>query len=394
MMNLGKRRKFTLLTLFLSGMGLGAALWLATRYTLTTRCEDWTSWRHFREAFVREGGRVVDIDTPRQHTVSEGQAYALFFALVANDRQTFEAVLQWTEDHLAQGDLTAHLPAWHWGRRDDDNWGMLDANPASDADLWIAYTLIEAGRLWDDYRVAALGGTIANRILREDVQDLPGLGPTLLPGPTGFHPTDDVWRLNPSYVPLQLVRRMAALFPDTAWAAVFESSRRLIIESADHGFAPDWVLYQRDRGFLPDPATAGAGSYDAIRVYLWAGMLPAEEPARSTVLQALAGMSRHVIQHGVPPESVDTRSGEIKGTGPAGFSAALLPFLEANGATGALTEQRQRLEANPPDADARAYYAQALASFGLGYTERRFRFVADGALVPAWDRRCVRLQRR
>ena len=48
---------------------------------------------------------------------AKGQSYALFFALVANDQATFDKVLAWTERHLAEGDLSARLPAWLWGEK-------------------------------------------------------------------------------------------------------------------------------------------------------------------------------------------------------------------------------------------------------------------------------------
>src|SRR5207253_9506464 len=105
----------------------------------------------------------------------------------------------WTENNLAQGDLTAHLPAWIWGKRDDGSWGVIDTNPAADADLWIAYTLLEAGRLWQERRYTALGSVIAARIVRDETATLPGLGRTVLPGPVGFRLRADAWRLNPSY---------------------------------------------------------------------------------------------------------------------------------------------------------------------------------------------------
>ncbi|MEK9939779.1 MAG: glycosyl hydrolase family 8, partial [Methylotenera sp.] len=78
-------------------------------------------------------------------TTSEGQAYALFFALVANDQPQFERLLQWTQLNLAQGNLATNLPAWHWGQKADGSWGVIDGNSASDADIWIVYTLLEAG---------------------------------------------------------------------------------------------------------------------------------------------------------------------------------------------------------------------------------------------------------
>src|SRR5258705_10078856 len=108
-------------------------------------------WRSYTSAFMDDQVRVIDHDAS-DRTTSEAQAYAMFFALVANDRARFDGLLRWTELNLASGDLTAHLPAWLWGRRPNREWEILDANSASDADVWMAYTLLEAGRVWEHPR--------------------------------------------------------------------------------------------------------------------------------------------------------------------------------------------------------------------------------------------------
>ena len=130
-------------------------------------------------------GRVID-RTAQDRTTSEGQAYAMFFAVVANDPALFDRLLRWTEDDLAKGDLGANLPAWHWERRRGGDWGVVDANSASDADLRMAYALLEAGRLWRAARYDALGRKLLAGVARREVASLPGLGPTLLPAPQGF----------------------------------------------------------------------------------------------------------------------------------------------------------------------------------------------------------------
>ncbi|RXL80038.1 hypothetical protein EO238_31810, partial [Citrobacter sp. AAK_AS5] len=75
------------------------------------------------------------------------------------------------------------------------------------------------------------------------------------------------------------------------------------------------------------------GSFDAIRVYLWAGLLAAEDPFQSEILKHLAPMVTLVARQGTPPLTVDSRQGTAEGTGPWGFSAALAPFLQAAGAS-------------------------------------------------------------
>lgn len=242
----------------------------------------WPAWDSYRIRFISNDGRVIDSHTVRKHTVSEAQAYALFFSLVANDRKSFDLVLQWTENNLAAGDLTSRLPAWQWGLRSDGSWGVVDANAASDADLWIVYALGEAGRLWNEPRYTRLAASIAARILKEETAEIPGLGLTVLPGPVGFQLNDKTWRLNPSYLPMQLMDWMAHQGFDPAWTRIQESSLRLLIESAPRGFSPDWAIYEVGKGFREDNTSGqrGEGGYDAIRVYLWAGMLAEDVPYR------------------------------------------------------------------------------------------------------------------
>src|SRR5215470_19858859 len=97
--------------------------------------QDWQSlWKSYAAKFMDNQIRVIDHDAG-DRTTSEGQAYAMFFALVANDRPRFDGLLHWTELNLADGDLSSHLPAWLWGQRQDKSWGVRDANSAADADL-------------------------------------------------------------------------------------------------------------------------------------------------------------------------------------------------------------------------------------------------------------------
>lgn len=359
----------------------------------------WPDWEHFKQDTVSADGRVIDRSTPQQTTVSEGQAYALFFALVANDRATFDRVLNWTQNNLAQGDLSTHLPAWIWGRRESKaadgaktatpEWGVIDENAASDADLWIAYTLLEAGRLWHERSYTALGTVLASNILTRETAVLPGLGRTVLPGPVGFHPKEDTWRLNPSYVPLQVMHRLISALPAQAgWKAVFDSSVKVVINTAPHGFSPDWVIYQRDRGFLPDEASKAESAYNAIRVYTWAGMLAQDAPARASVLDAFKPLADYVASHGFPPERVDTQTGTVgSNAGNAGFSAAVVPYLAALGRQDLAAAQAARTRSLAGEAPL-GYYSQVLALFGLGHHDGLYRFDGDGALVPAWTTTC------
>src|SRR5262245_31881830 len=135
-------------------MRLASLLGLLVLVGATCACGErvWPQlWTNYTAAFMDDQTRVIDHDAGAR-TTSEGQAYAMFFALVADDRPRFERLVGWTERNLASGDLTAHLPAWLWGHAPDKAWGVLDANSASDADVWMAYSLLEAGASWNNPR--------------------------------------------------------------------------------------------------------------------------------------------------------------------------------------------------------------------------------------------------
>jgi endo-1,4-beta-D-glucanase Y len=350
---------------------------------------EWPRWQQFKRDFLSADGRVIDVGSADSRTVSEGQSYALFFALVANDRPAFDTILQWTEQHLAQGDLTAHLPAWLWGRADDGQWQVLDANASSDADLWIAYALLEAGRAWRERSYTARGAVLARRVLDEETATVPGLGLTLLPGPAGFHPAPDVWRVNPSYSPPQVIRGIATRLPDDArWTRLLASTAHVLTDAAPHGFAPDWALYRAKQGFAPDPQTQAESAYNAIRVYLWAGMLDPRDPLAPALLAHFAPFAGFIAAHGAPPEKVDTTSGSAGANmGNAGFSAAAVPLLDARGEHALADAQIARAE-QLNRATPSGYYSSVLSLFALGWRDGRYRFAADGTLDPQWSSPC------
>jgi len=338
------------------------------------KCEIWPDWNNFKKTFISDEGRVVDHSVAQGITTSEGQSYALMFALIANDRVSFDQILRWTENNLAYGDLTANLPAWKWGKRTDDSWGVIDDNAASDADLWIAYVLNEAGQQWKIPRYTALSELLASRILREETTFIPDLGLVLLPGPKGFQLSDTAWRLNPSYMPIQIFRRFATIYPKSDWQKLIESSIAVITESAPHGFVPEWVDYHVGKGFQADidPALMGVG-FNAIRVYLWAGMLDKHDAVHRTLLKHLVPMGSYVGNNGTPGENTS-----------AGFSSALLPFLKAVSMSNSLHLQRKRIIALAPLKRTDNYYDQVLTLFGLGWLEGRYKFDRNGQFIPRW----------
>lgn len=361
----------------------------SSAYAVASHCRSsWPAWESFKNNLISHDGRVIDYSSEANKTTSEGQAYALFFALVANDRDTFDHLLDWTENNLAPNDFSAELPAWAWGKDSDGNWKILDKNSASDADLWMAYTLGEAGRLWNDRGYLALSSLLSNRILQDETFEASRLGLVLLPGIHGFVLDENRLRLNPSYLPMQLLKWFATHGEDPRWDALYKSSRKIILEASLGGYAPEWVIFDQKLGrVLQDEAESdGVGSYNAIRVYMWAGMMHGDDPTRQALLEKLLPMGHYIRNHGAPPESIHILTGEANGIGSSGFSAAMLPFLQAAGLNKVAEQQLQRIESSPIAAN--NYYDQVLSLFALGWREKLYRFNSTGDITPLWKSTC------
>lgn len=57
------------------------------------------SWAAYRRQFIQADGRVIDRESD-DRTVSEGQAYAMLRAVLADDPATFALTLNWAETNL------------------------------------------------------------------------------------------------------------------------------------------------------------------------------------------------------------------------------------------------------------------------------------------------------
>jgi endo-1,4-beta-D-glucanase Y len=93
--------------------------------------------------------------------------------------------------------------------------------------------------------------------------------------------------------------------------------------------------------------------------------------------------------HPLPPRRVDENGTVQEADGPVGFSAAVVPYLQALSMKSEAKSQMDRLAALKDPAtglygrDA-LYYDQNLALFATGWSEQRFRFDRQGRLKLKW----------
>ncbi|WP_144874599.1 glycosyl hydrolase family 8 [Microbacterium sp. 1.5R] len=209
-----------------------------------------------------EDGRVIRRDEGGD-TVSEGQAYGLFAAVIADDEEQFDEIWDWTTAELVRED---GLLAWRW-----DDGKVVDDEPATDADLDAARALVLAGdRFGRDDLLAdgvELATVIADRLTAQTAQ-----GRILLPGL--WAADREPYAYNPSYASPVAFDVLGAATGDPRWAELQAGSAQVtsdILDATD--LPPDWAQVHADGLIEPMPGPRGGGEavqygFDAPRLLL------------------------------------------------------------------------------------------------------------------------------
>lgn len=278
------------------------------------------SWAAYRQRFIQADGRVIDWESDAR-TVSEGQAYAMLRAVLADDAATFDRTLNWAENNLrrsapeqansadpAQNQRPDSLWAWKWGQDPQGNWGILDQNFASDADLDAITALILASRRWNRPDYLELAQTKLNDLWQLSTVAAPDKPSKryFLPGPTAaFQPQPNQIYLNPSYLAPYAFRLFAQVDRTHNWLGLVDSSYEVLqnsVQLSQVKLPSDWIALNLETGQFQAPPAAtrlrSTYSFDAYRVW-WRVALDAvwfEEPRAKAFLQEHLGFLQQLWQ--------------------------------------------------------------------------------------------------
>ncbi|MCD8338979.1 MAG: cellulase [Burkholderiales bacterium] len=353
-------------------MKLKLLLVAALAFCLNTAFAAWPLWDEFKACNLTEEGRVVDYSDAKLITTSEGQSYGMFFSLVANDRESFDKILDWTEKNLGEDQ-----PAWLWGIPDgkDGHPGkVLDTNNATDSDMWIAYCLLEASRLWNAPQYAEKAKNYIAK-LKELVREIPTIGKVLLPGRVGFE-EKGVITLNPSYYPLFILRRFAE--EDPSWLPILQGLVTAMVRSSPTGIAPDWAKFDPE-GKLVDQDKM-QGSWNAIRTYLWAGIMSPRDPIYGRIKNQFTPMIALLKIVNIPPEQINIGTLTANDFDVNAFGACFLPYVSRDKSGGLIRTILTRTKMQKEN-----YYRNCLTMFGLGFDYKQYAFDERGRFFRPKD---------
>lgn len=232
---------------------------VAACFTFAVGAAD-ADWETFKQGFVDAGGRVVDTGQGRiSH--SEGQGFAMLFAVHYGDRAAFDRLWEWTRRNLQVRDDA--LLAWRW----DEKGGVTDRNNAVDGDVLVAWALLRAADKWRQPEHAAAGARIAADVRRKAMRRSTH-GLVLLPGQEGFDKPEGM-TINLSYWVYPALRELARADPAPEWDELARSGIAILQYSyfGRWRLPPDWLrLGER---VVPAGTPPERFGFDAVRIPIY-----------------------------------------------------------------------------------------------------------------------------
>ena len=226
------------------------------------------SWSSYKKKFITPDGQVIDPQTGK--TTSEGQAYAMLRAVVADDIDTFKLIWNWTRFHL-QFRKEDKLFSWVWGKRPDGTTGVIDSGFATDADIDIATALVLGSRRWKLPELETEATKIINDIWRQAVIKVGNSDYYLIAGSWAGY--GDIATVNPSYLSPAAFKLFSEIDESHNWLELRFDSYQLLNRLAKRtktGLIPDWIGIDKQTGEIVAPSQKELSrtfGYDAMRVY-------------------------------------------------------------------------------------------------------------------------------
>jgi endoglucanase len=215
----------------------------------------------FLAGYVTSDGRVIRHDQGGD-IVSEGQAYAMLIAEVAQRPALVRTIWSWTAAHLGNSDGLFASHATGTGQ-------ILDPHSATDADTLIAYALLRyAGA--DQADLHREGRRVADAVLSQESVTLPGGAPLPVAGPWA----KATKTVDPSYLMPSVFAGLAGLTGDDRWNRAAAAAVTMVDALTNGGrlLPPDWARLSGNHLVpIPNPG-GGAGvqySFDAARLPIW-----------------------------------------------------------------------------------------------------------------------------
>lgn len=269
-------------------------------------------WEFYKKNFIHSYGQVID--PSNGNTTSEGQSYAMLRSVWIQDKETFENVWRWTQDHMQfRGD--DNLLSWLW--KEDK---VQDTGSATDGDIDIALALLLAGRQWNDGQYIDDAVQIIDDIWEKEVVSVNGH--YYLTAGSGAERKNG-YLINPSYFSPHAYRLFASVDPTHPWEELADDTYYALtqVSNPDTGLPPNWSLLTKEGKFITakeyiTDSEIDSYGFDAFRTFFRVGLDAQwfDSPKASLYLSKVRPFFENEWQSNAQIFSIYKTSGESRAT--------------------------------------------------------------------------------
>lgn len=226
------------------------------------------SWDNFVDDHFVEYGQIIDNNNNGIST-SLMQTNAMVRAVIDGDRNSFNGIWQWTQDHM-QNRLQDKLLSSTWEKDDNGIYGIGDANTTSLADMQAAYALLQAYERWGSPDDLADAKEIIADIWDQEVFLIDG---QYVLSAFATNQLNAVL-VNPSYLSPTYLKSFIE-HDDNDWSSVVDDSYAFLgqIQNQSTGLFPNWLQPDGSGGYVSAAAQVGAVGdiygYESFRIPFW-----------------------------------------------------------------------------------------------------------------------------
>ncbi|GLQ74286.1 glycosyl hydrolase family 8 [Vibrio penaeicida] len=237
------------------------SLVVSTNAMALAMCEsDIGMWHTFKNSFVNQDGRVVDVGN-QGISHSEGQGYGMLIAEYFGDKATFDRMWHWTKKNLQRKE--DGLFSWKWQPKKPH---IPDRNNASDGDVLIAWALQRAQKQWSGQGYGSSAKQIVNELQKSHIKTV-NQQSVLLPGAYGFS-FDDRTVVNPAYWVYPALQDFNQY--SRQWSKLSNSGLSILNQNlyGREKLTSDWLEY-KNGGWKPASGFESRFSYSSYRIPLY-----------------------------------------------------------------------------------------------------------------------------
>lgn len=276
------------------------------------------NWIVYKEQFI-DTNRILDADNISS---SEGQGFALLFAVFSNDRKQFQDMWAWTKENMQREDRLFRQQVIPSQEGECDSQCVSAEPNASNGDIIIAWALLAAENKWDRQVFLVEGLRVLDAIKTKLIREQFGYQ-LILPSEKGVELPDDRIQINLSYWVFPALNLFTEVTGDPLWAEVYQSGTSLMQSArfGDLNLPADWMVLSKDNASLQDANSTEFGE-NANRLPLY--LILAQDYQADLMVPFLDFWSQETV-----PATINLSTGEASEQSANGAMQAIKTVTEA-----------------------------------------------------------------